>query len=182
MYQSTSGQFVCQNKYYGRKLTVDGFKEALELFLNNGDELRVDLLDPILNHLKQLYKVVENQDSFRFYSSSLLIMYGGEAKEGSNADFDVKSDDENNPEPEHVKHVVETHGCQTMYETEVNVRMIDFAHSTHRGFREDKTVHKGPDKGYLFGLQNLILMFEDIKKKYLGENSNINTLAVKTTC
>ena len=160
---------MCQNKYYGRKLTVDGFKEALELFLNNGDELRLDLLDPILSHLKQLYKVVENQESFRFYSSSLLIMYGGEAKEGLNMDSDKTSDDKNS------KHAVESHGCQTTYEADVDVRMIDFAHSTQRGFRDDKTVHKGPDKGYLFGLQNLILMFEDIKKKYLGDVSHINT-------
>ena len=174
MYQSTSGQFVCQNKYYGRKLTVGGFKEALELFLHNGDELRLDLLDPILNHLQELYKVVENQDSFRFYSSSLLIMYGGEAKERSNAGSD-KAGNENQSDQNHVEHVVESHGCQTMYEADVDVRMIDFAHSTHRGFREDKTVHKGPDKGYLFGLQNLILMFEDIKKKYLGGVSNMNT-------
>lgn len=170
VYQSTSGQFVCQNKYFGRKLSVDGFKEALELFLNNGDELRLDLLDSILNHLQQLYKVVENQDSFRFYSSSLLIMYGGEAKEGSNAGFDQKTNNENTLESSIPEHKVESHGCQTMYQTDVDVRMIDFAHSTHRGFREDKAVHKGPDKGYLFGVQNLILMFEDIKKKYLGDN------------
>ena len=172
VYQSTSGQFVCQNKYFGRKLTVDGFKEALELFLNNGDELRMDLLDPILNHLQQLYKVVENQDTFRFYSSSLLIMYGGEAKQGSITDFKEKSDEENNAEGSDVKHKVESHGSQTAYETEVDVRMIDFAHSTHRGFQKDKAVHKGPDKGYLFGLQNLILMFQDIQKKYLGDGLN----------
>ena len=172
MYQSSSGQFVCQNKYFGRKLTVDGFKEALELFLNNGDELRSDLLDPILNHLHQLYKVVENQDSFRFYSSSLLIMYGGEAKEKPDMECDTKQDDENNPKVVADKHKVESHGCQTVYETDVDVRMIDFAHSTHRGFQTDKAVHKGPDRGYLFGLQNLILMFQDIKKKYLGNNLN----------
>ena len=164
---------MCQNKYFGRKLTVDGFKEALELFLNNGDEFRLDLLDPILNHLQQLYKVVENQESFRFYSSSLLIMYGGEAKEGSSVDSD-KTNDENHLVESDVEHV-ESHGCQTTYKADVDVRMIDFAHSTQQGFRDDTTVHKGPDKGYLFGLQNLILMFEDIKKKYDGDVSNMNT-------
>lgn len=83
-----------------------------------------------------------------------------------------KTNNENTLESSIPEHKAESHGCQTMYQTDVDVRMIDFAHSTHRGFREDKAVHKGPDKGYLFGVQNLILMFEDIKKKYLGDNLN----------
>ena len=161
---------------------MDGFKEALELFLNNGDELRVDLLDPILNHLKQLYKVVENQDSFRFYSSSLLIMYGGEAKEDQMQILMLKVMTKIIQNPSMLNMLWKHMGVRLCMRLKLMCELIDFAHSTHRGFREDKTVHKGPDKGYLFGLQNLILMFEDIKKKYLGENSNINTLAVKTTC
>lgn len=42
----------------------------------------------------------------------------------------------------------------------VDVRMIDFAHATHQGFLQDKTAHVGPDHGYLFGLKNLIQLFE----------------------
>lgn len=41
--------------------------------------------------------------------------------------------------------------------------MIDFAHATHQGFLQDKTTHVGPDHGYIFGLQNLIHMFEELK-------------------
>ena len=49
----------------------------------------------------------------------------------------------------------------------VKVRMIDFAHATHKGFAEDKTRHVGPDHGYMFGLKNLITLFqEQLGKSY----------------
>lgn len=46
----------------------------------------------------------------------------------------------------------------------MDIRMIDFARSTHIGIHEDKTiVHNGPDSGYLFGLGHLIDLFTEIK-------------------
>ena len=45
----------------------------------------------------------------------------------------------------------------------IEVRMIDFAHSTYSGFQDDCTIHKGPDDGYLFGLKNLIELFSDVR-------------------
>jgi len=44
----------------------------------------------------------------------------------------------------------------------VDVRVIDFAHVTHEGFLSDPTVHRGPDNGFLFGIRNLIHMFEEM--------------------
>jgi len=176
VYHPSAGQFVCQNKYYGRKLSVPGFKEVLELFLYDGEHMRLELLDPILNRLKNLYTTVEKHDTFRFYSSSLLVMYGG--KEGQNVEH---SEDE----CEHMADNVSTSGqseeCGSMEGTSqaqknkdinedlVDVRMIDFAHSTHHGYQDDER-HKGVDQGYLFGLQNLIHIFEDIKRRYSGSD------------
>ena len=41
----------------------------------------------------------------------------------------------------------------------VELRMIDFAHSTHRGYN-DKVQYSGPDEGYVLGVSSLVTCFE----------------------
>jgi len=43
--------------------------------------------------------------------------------------------------------------------------MIDFAHSTH-GDMDDVVSYSGPDRGYLFGLDNLISILRAIQTDY----------------
>lgn len=144
VYQENSDQYVCVNKYYGRSLGVDGFKQTLHQFLHNGYELRKDLLDPIIKRLQELHRQIQSHDTYRFYSSSLLIMYDMRSQ-GTHHDQELGHDEASAQ-------------CAP-----VDVRMIDFAHSTHSGFQNDTTVHTGPDQGYLFGLKNLIDVFTDMR-------------------
>jgi len=44
---------------------------------------------------------------------------------------------------------------------DADVRIIDFANSTHEGLR-DSVCHSGPDQGFLFGLDTLIGILEDL--------------------
>ena len=44
----------------------------------------------------------------------------------------------------------------------VDVRMIDFAHSTSKEFQLDSVQYSGPDEGYVLGLQTLIGAFQDL--------------------
>ena len=46
----------------------------------------------------------------------------------------------------------------------VDVRIIDFAHSTHKGFRDDVS-HEGPDNGFLHGLKNLVQILDKVLQK-----------------
>ncbi|XP_071451941.1 uncharacterized protein [Hetaerina americana] len=46
----------------------------------------------------------------------------------------------------------------------VDVRLIDFAHSTHKGL-SDPVIYAGPDQGFLFGLHNLINLLRDIAQE-----------------
>ena len=48
----------------------------------------------------------------------------------------------------------------------VDLRIIDFAHSTHEGMR-DSVLHVGPDGGFVFGLNNFIEILEDIKARFM---------------
>lgn len=149
MYQLDTGHYLCRNKYYGRGLSIEGFRSALYQYLHNGVELRKDLFEPILSKLRSLKAVLEKQASYRYYSSSLLIIYDGKdgLSEAHMKPVDLSPTDSLQD------------ACSTEAPTvqpKVDVRMIDFAHSTFKGFRDDPTVHDGPDMGYVFGLESLI--------------------------
>ncbi|XP_033729251.1 inositol hexakisphosphate kinase 1-like [Pecten maximus] len=182
VYQANTQKYICHNKYYGRSLTVDGFKEALCQFLHNGHQLRTELVHEIVTRLQALHESVTEQDTFRFYSSSLLIMYDGVVGNGNGAsggrpshsarergrpshsarerELDHEDSDSNTSSVSEGDQPSNSH--YRGWVPNVNVKMIDFAHSTHSGFQGDKTVHKGPDQGYLLGLANLIKMFNEI--------------------
>lgn len=46
-----------------------------------------------------------------------------------------------------------------------DVRVIDFAHSTHRGLR-DQVVHEGPDSGFIQGLKSFLRILEKLLQKH----------------
>ena len=159
VYQVNTSNYICHSKYYGRCLDDDGVHQALCQFLHNGRRLRRELVDGIIARLYRLNKMLLKQNTFRFYSSSLLIMYDG-----------VEDDDTVDDSRDHGDHMDGESLPSTRRRTS-DVRMIDFAHATHEGFLSDETVHVGPDQGYLYGLQNLIHMFEDIKTEDLASSS-----------
>merc|ERR1719391_1192284 len=54
----------------------------------------------------------------------------------------------------------------------VDMKMIDFAHTTTSGFA-DEIVYEGPDDGYLFGLESMIEIFEEIKRMTATEHQRM---------
>ncbi|XP_071961651.1 inositol hexakisphosphate kinase 1-like [Antedon mediterranea] len=101
VYRADSRSYMFWDKYYGRKLTEEGFRNAIMQFLFNGYQIQVDVIPVILDKLRDLKTALENQNTYRFYSSSLLLMY--------NAQNDATSS----------------------LADEVDVRMIDFEKTTH---------------------------------------------------
>ena len=54
------------------------------------------------------------------------------------------------------------HGCRSEG-VGVDVRMIDFAHTTFSGYLGDDQIHWGPDNGYLLGLDSLTAILNEMR-------------------
>ncbi|XP_058163669.1 inositol hexakisphosphate kinase 3 [Dasypus novemcinctus] len=147
VYQTDKKHFLCKDKYYGRKLSAEGFRQALSQFLHDGTRFRAELLEPALRQLRALLSVIRCQSSYRFYSSSLLIIYDGQ-------------------EPlERPRGALRTApGRSPGGPAEVDVRMIDFAHTTCKSSWDAHATYDGPDPGFIFGLENLIQILQDIQE------------------
>ena len=190
-----------KDKYYGRELTVEGFHKALRFFLHSGFRVRRDIIPTLVATLCQLKERVAKQDSYRFFSSSLLIIYDGRIGQppvdpSGDGDKSCKErtcvcDDETRLPcsssregvrvtecegvrcetgergertiNDHTKPPItsESHLSQTLEERRrlVDVRMIDFAHTTHINCQQDPVKYHGSDNGYILGLDTLISAF-----------------------
>ncbi|XP_060774379.1 inositol hexakisphosphate kinase 2b [Neoarius graeffei] len=177
VYHSVTGQLMFMNKYHGRKLSLAGFKEALCQFFSDGRVLRRELLSPVLHRLKEMRAILEACESYRFFSSSLLIIYDGapapaptrpRPSRGGEEEDEEEEDDEDEDEEEGAYGGRSQHqDCSSGSGSTsplVDVRMIDFAHTTCRDYCEDSVVHEGGDSGYIFGLQNLISILSQLEE------------------
>lgn len=122
---------MCRNKYYGRSLSDEGLRRSLVQFFHNGERLRTDIFLPLIDRLNRLLTVVSQLDSYRFFTSSLLVIYDG---------LDDRL-------------------------SEVDVRVIDFAHAAHRDIDPEAPAYTGPDDGFIFGLKNLVEILEELAKE-----------------
>ncbi|XP_046390371.1 uncharacterized protein LOC124158971 isoform X2 [Ischnura elegans] len=77
VYRADSDHFIKRDKYWGRELNEEGFKGALYKFFHNGFHLKKRVIRQVISKLNGLQRVIKRQSSFRFYSSSLLVVYEG---------------------------------------------------------------------------------------------------------
>ncbi|KAJ1674755.1 inositol polyphosphate kinase kcs1 [Spiromyces aspiralis] len=79
VFKADRQQYLYQDKYYGRTLNIESFRLSLLEFLNNGQHIFVEYIPHLIRKLCKLYQIVQDMHGFRFYGSSLLLVYDGTA-------------------------------------------------------------------------------------------------------
>lgn len=77
VYKPCLDQYMFQDKYYGRKVQTADFPNVLASFLHDGQKLLVYHIPSMLRKLYRLASLVKKLRRYRFYASSLLLIYDG---------------------------------------------------------------------------------------------------------
>jgi hypothetical protein len=153
--------------------------------------------------LEDLRTRIRALPTFRYFSSSLLVLYDGSvcpeglgkleeppecekefqriierAKEADKAQINYsyenlqRAENGSVPVKPELWDSAESASATVMSEEElvqarrlVDLRMIDFAHATHKGYN-DSIHYEGVDESYLIGLDKLVEMFRDMQQTY----------------
>ncbi|KAF3005674.1 hypothetical protein E8E13_004627 [Curvularia kusanoi] len=176
--------YIFEDKYYGRDLKAGReFQDALKKFFwdGNGYKAANRHIPVILEKIVQLERKIRKLPGYRFYASSLLMLYDqgdGEQKEKDNAsqhngrvnsngdDFPATPSGPSSPGPVPPKEKPE--------KPEIKLRIVDFANCvTAEDTLDDASCPpKDPDevdRGYLRGLRSLRLYFQRIYKDINNE-------------
>ncbi|TPX30841.1 hypothetical protein SmJEL517_g05685 [Synchytrium microbalum] len=166
VWKTDSQTYMYLDKYAGRQINTTNFKSSLLGFLDSGDYYLVGHIPTLIAKLTKLHKIIQTLPHYRFYASSLLMIYDG-------AWLEESSSLPNKPR-------------------EVDVRMIDFAHFVPKAHllvseQEPSTppgctrvpfppTSKGADSGYSLGLSSLIGCLTEIYDDFThGDGINTTT-------
>ena len=154
----SKNNFEKLDKYVGRKATETEFRDLLENFFNNNGFLRTDIISHVIDKVRDMRKSLLDLNQFRFYSSSLLIIYEGRQ-------FSSFDDCENSGSFESEDSMDCDSFNATMQSRKTSlakIKIIDFANATMPGVFEYDSIHEGPDGGFLLGLENLQEILESL--------------------
>ncbi|OZJ01655.1 hypothetical protein BZG36_05565 [Bifiguratus adelaidae] len=140
VYKTDIGRFLFQDKYYGRKLDAKGLRATLTDYLYNGDRVLIHHIPVIVRKLRRLARIIRSLSDYRFYASSLLVIYDGEPN--SDRKIDIR--------------IIDFAHCVTARDSR---QAMNYA-PRHAG---------EPDNGYLLGLKILVTCFEWIYRGHGGD-------------
>lgn len=151
-------EYLFQNKYFGRDLKAGHeFQAALTRFLYNGlSYTSVSRhIGALLERIAKLENLIRGLPGFRFYASSLLVIYDGGAIQKVEVEHDSKA---------------LTKEQEKKVQSSIFIKIVDFANCVTAEDELSETVPcpphdpDGVDRGYLRGLRSLRMYLQRIWK------------------
>jgi hypothetical protein len=144
-------------------------ERELDVALPRGG-FRLDVLQALIARLRQLLVWMKVQKRYKFYGSSLLIVYDGEREIDRESDAETEIERERERETETEREGEIESETETERESDLcRVVMIDFA----RVIRSDDEI----DADYVYGLENLLSKLQSIVeiavREREGERENV---------
>lgn len=141
-------QWVKSDKYAGRKVTVENFALSLKEFFFDGLSIRTSVVKDFIAQFTELLNCLEKEemDGFRFWSSSILLVYEGNPSAAGGS-----------VQPPRLRMIDFAHTVFDRTDEKVRGRFFHLFSDTNKYFTQG-------DVGYKFGLKSTI--------KYLGDVSN----------
>mmetsp|Transcript_21451 Transcript_21451/g.52558 ORF Transcript_21451/g.52558 Transcript_21451/m.52558 type:complete len:399 (-) Transcript_21451:560-1756(-) len=136
VYNPVDDTYTFRDKFDGRNLDEKGFVNSIKQFFTCIDgQLRLTVIERLIERILKLVSVVSEQKSFQFFSSSLLFICEGCGPKDQKRLFGTVKND----------------NLQR-----VDLRFIDFAQAAR------DTEEKGVDKGFLKGLGNIVTILRNL--------------------
>ena len=160
--------YVFEDKYFGRDIKAgNGFQDALKRFLYNGDGYGSTTrhIPVIVEKLCILENIVRSLPGWRFYASSLLVLYDAEPLPSPAAPSDTSSGKDSSED-----------GDQSKAKREIELKIVDFANSVTAEDELTEATACPPhypddvDRGYLRGLRSLRECLKCIWKEINGQD------------
>ncbi len=164
-------EYLFQNKYYGRDLKAgDEFQAALTRFLYNGQSYSSVSrhIGALFERIAKLENLIRGLPGFRFYASSLLVIYDGGATQKAEVEHDSKAT---------------TKELDKKAQSSIFIKIVDFANCVTAEDELPETVPCPPhdpdgiDRGYLRGLRSIRMylqrIWEDAKSREEMESGNV---------
>ena len=170
-------EYLFEDKYYGRDLKAGReFQDALTRFLYDGISYRsvAKKIPVILEKLGMLESMIRRLKRYRFYASSLLILYDGEQLAANGDTIQAgRAGGQLNSKQMPVEHPTPEDGHNNI---DVQLKIVDFANCVTGEDELPSNVSCPPhhpddvDRGYLRGLRTLRMYFQRILKEVNQED------------
>ena len=179
-------EYTFEDKYAGRDIKAGReFQNALRRFLCDGSEAKSVLrhIPPLLRKLAKLEGFIKELPGYRFYASSLLMLYDGEdasdnAADGGNHpphgslsgsdDNDRGNSSNRTAKPAGTSLTANIHGTLLLPRSNIDIKLVDFANcvtgedTLPDGLMCPPRDRHGVDRGYVRGLRSLRLYLQHI--------------------